>query len=182
MSENIRNLWRQVKKGNHEAWIRLVKRYSGLIISVAKRVGLSNVDAQDCAQHTWMALYRNRQSIREPDRLQAWLIITTKRQAIRMLKHELRFDDLSSSVESIESHIPADQELLRLETLDSIEYALEQLGPQCQTLLKALFLSPEKQSYQNIARMLNISPNSLGPLRSRCLNKMSKILKKMGYP
>lgn len=182
MSENINYLWQLVKEGNQEAWIRIVERFSGLIITVAKRVGLSNIDAQDCAQHTWMALYRNRQSIREPDKLQSWLVITTKRQAIRMLKNDRRFDCLSSDVNSIESQIPTDQELLRLEIHDSIEYALEQLGPQCQALLKALFLSPEKVSYQKIARLLNISPNSLGPLRSRCLNKMSKILKKMGYP
>lgn len=182
MYADIDTLWRQIKRGNHKAWNNLVSRYSGLIITVAKRVGLSIVDAQDCAQHTWMALYRNRNSIREPERLQAWLIITARRQAIRMLKHQHRFDEMTDDVESIESNIPTDYELLRLETIDSIEFALDQLGPQCQKLLRALFLSPEKLSYQEIAQQLKISSNSLGPLRSRCLNKLSKILKKMGYP
>ncbi len=182
MSEEIKKLWSQIKKGNHAAWIVLVNRYSGLIYTVARRIGLSNLDAEDCAQYTWTALFRNRHSIKDPVSLPAWLILTTKRQAVKMLKQKQRYEKFPSDLGDVGQGIPPDEELLKLELQDVIEHAIEQLGPKCQKLIYALFLSSKKKSYKDIARELDISLNNLGPSRSRCLKRLAEILKKMGYP
>jgi RNA polymerase sigma factor (sigma-70 family) len=181
LSAFIKNLWPAIKNGDQAAWSELVARYSGLVLTVAKKVGLTGTDAEDCAQHTWTALFHNRHSLKDPESLPSWLIITTKRHAIKILKKQQRDDRLIPEIHNPNNAIPPDEELLKLELQDIVEHALEQLDSKCQKLLLALFLSDERQSYQEIARQLNLSANTMGSLRSRCLKKLSEILKNLGY-
>jgi RNA polymerase sigma factor (sigma-70 family) len=181
LSDFILNLWPDIRKGDQAAWIQLVTRFSGLVLTVAMEVGLTSIEAEDCAQYTWTALFRNRDSLKNPESLPSWLILTTKRKAIRMLKKQRREVELLPNIENLGRTIPPDQELLRLELHDIIERAFEQLDSKCHKLLQALFLSEKKQSYQEIAGKLNISINTIGSLRSRCLKKLSDILKKFDY-
>jgi RNA polymerase sigma factor (sigma-70 family) len=181
LSAFIKNLWPKIQKADQDAWSELVTRYSGLVLTVAMRVGLTSIDAEDCAQHTWTALFRGRGSIKDPERLPAWLIMTTKRHAVKMLKKQQRYEKLPSDFENTEGEVPPDKELLQLELLDIIDHAFEQLDSKCQKLLLALFLSDKKYSYQEIARKLNLSINTMGSLRSRCLKKLSAILENLGY-
>lgn len=171
----MNKLWKKILAGDHQAWGDLVRRYSGLVYTVARRVGLSTLSAEDCAQQTWMALYQNRRNIRDPDRLPSWLIITTKRNAVRMLQTQSRALD-SNDVEESPVELP-DDELLRLERVDLLQNAMEQLDSRCKKLLTALFLSTEDISYREIARTLDINPNAMGPLRSKCLKRLRKLLK-----
>ncbi len=181
MSNRIDKLWDKVRNGDQNAWARLVNRYAGLVNTVAKRVGLSTFDAEDCAQHTWLALYRNRRVIRDPLRLPAWLILTTKRYAIRMLNRQHRQDSLSQHFEPETAQAPPDEELLRLECQDILQHAIDQLDERCRKLLLALFLSSENLSYREIAQALRVSPNTMGPLRSKCLKRLKKMLDKVEY-
>ncbi len=181
MNNQIDKLWDKVRKGDQDAWARLVNRYAGLVNTVARRVGLSTFDAEDCAQNTWLALYRNRGVIRDPSRLPAWLIMTTKRYAIRMLDRQYRQSTFSQHVEPESVGAPPDEELLRLESQDILNHAIGQLDERCQRLLHALFLSPDNPSYRKIAKTLQISPNAMGPLRSRCMKRLRKILDEMEY-
>ena len=174
-------IWEDVRNGGQEAWVKLVRRYAGLVNTVALRVGLSALDAEDCAQHTWVALYRNRKVIRDPSKLPSWLIQTTRRHAMRMLQRQSRFSNSPLNVELISDNTLPDEELIRLERLDILQYATRQLDGRCQRLLSALFMSPENLSYREIAKAIKISPNSMGPLRSRCLRRLKKILEEMGY-
>jgi len=171
----MNKLWKKVLAGNHQAWGNLVRRYSGLVYTVARRVGLSTLSAEDCAQQTWMALYQSRRSIRDPDRLPAWLIVTTKRNAVRMLQTQSRVLD-SYDLRHLPVELP-DDELSRLERADILQNAMERLDSRCKKLLTALFLSTEDLSYREIAKILNINPNAMGPLRSRCLKRLRKLLK-----
>ena len=181
MNSQIVKLWDKVRKDDQDAWVRLVNLYAGLVNTVARRVGLSTFDAEDCAQHTWMALYRNRRVIRDPLRLPAWLILTTKRYAIRMLNRQHRQSSLSQHLDPETVEAPPDKELLRLERQDILQHAIEQLDERCRRLLLALFLSSENLSYREIAQALKISPNAMGPLRSKCLKRLRRILDKIGY-
>jgi RNA polymerase sigma factor (sigma-70 family) len=128
-----------------------------------------------------MALYRNRSRIRDPLKIPAWLISTARRRAIWMLRQQSQQTGFPEVDEVMEMPALPDEELLRLERLDILQHAMEQLDERCQKLLMALFLSPETMSYNEIAETLKISPNAMGPLRSRCLKRLRKILDEMGY-
>jgi RNA polymerase sigma factor (sigma-70 family) len=152
-----------------------------LVLTVARRAGLAEFEAEDCAQHTWLALFRHRKAIKEVAALPAWLIQTTHREAVRISRSRAR-DALAGSVgpEAVEETLP-DDDLLRLERLAALEAALAQLDTRCATILRLMFLSNEDVTYRDIAERVGVSPNALGPLRLRCLKRLRKILKEMGF-
>jgi RNA polymerase sigma factor (sigma-70 family) len=138
-------------------------------------------DAEDCAQHTWLALYRRRKSIRDPQAIPAWLIRTTRRQALRMARRLGREVDLSLAPTSIDREPRSDEALARSEFRVAVEKALGELDPRCRELILYLFGSPKTPSYREIAASLGVQPNTLGPLRARCLERLKEILKKSGW-
>lgn len=168
-------------KSDPASWRLLVARFAGLVYTVAARVGLSENDAEDCAQQTWLTLYRHRSSIRDPQTLPAWLIKTTRRRAVRRLQRLARESAMAPELEPALDRPLPDEEVLALERQAILEAALQQLDPRCRTVLTALFFSPDGKSYGDIAQSLGLATNTLGPLRSRCLKKLQGILKKMGY-
>jgi len=181
VNSSIDELWARVGSGDHAAWSELISRYAALVYTVARRMGLPAFDADDCAQHTWLALYRNRNAIKDPMGLPAWLIMTTKRQALRMLRQQQRWKDCPLDIKLPDPVIPPDDELLLLELQDALEHAIEQLDTRCQKLITSLFLADEDVSYKDIARALRVSINAVGRMRSRCLRRLRKILVTMGY-
>jgi len=180
MIPDLRVLWSKVVAGDATAWEELVESYAVLVYTVAIRAGLSEADAEDCAQDVWLALYRKRNSIKDPKAIPAWLIKTTRRRAAEMARRTKRGSDTAESqlLGEIEA---ADTEAITAENRTILEQALKQLDPRCRMLLENLYLQGQSISYSWLARQLGLSPNSLGPLRSRCLAKLAKILEKMGF-
>ena len=183
MIPDLPKIWSRVVRGDAAAWRQLVEAYSGLVYTVARRVGLAAPDAEDCVQQTWLALYRYRKRIKDPEALPAWLIKTTHRRAVQTFR---RFDRRACRSQSavddrIDPTALPDEVICELESTAILEAAVGTLDDRCRKLITGLFLSPKPISYNEVARILGIKPNSLGPLRTRCLQKLKKILKKMGY-
>jgi RNA polymerase sigma factor (sigma-70 family) len=176
-----REIWQDILDGNSEAWGQLVNRYQALIYTVCIRCGLSLADAADCFQYTWLTLYQNRHKIKNPSRLSAWLVTTAKREALRLrrISDKERIDS-GQLIMSDTSPLP-DEELERLEFQAQLEVSLKELSPRCQRILYAFFFESEDKSYKDIAKMLNIPFNTLGPLRNRCLKRLKKILLKNDF-
>lgn len=174
-------LWQAVLEGDSQAWGTLVRRYQSLVYAVATRIGLSQVDAADCFQQTWLMLFNNRRKLADPSRLSAWLITTAKREAIR-LKFKLGADPGEIDDHDLVDQSPLpDEELIGLERQSQIETAIDQLDPRCRKLVEAFFFAEQEYSYEQIAESLGIAPNSLGPIRRRCLERLKRILEECGY-
>jgi RNA polymerase sigma factor (sigma-70 family) len=174
-------LWRDVLAGDSRAWNTLVTRYQSLVYAVATRSGLSQIDAADCFQQTWVLLYNHRTKLQDPSRLAAWLVTTAKREAIR-IKRRLGSDPGDDSVnEQADSAPLPDEELLQLEKQSHIEIAIAQLEPRCRKLVDAFFFADEDKTYEEIAKSLGIAANSLGPIRRRCLERLKIVLEESGY-
>lgn len=182
MNRTNRQLFDEVKLGQDWAWKVLVARYEKLVISVAKGCGLSTADAEDCAQLSWIALYRNLDSIRDPDHLGGWLTRTTRRNGTRIAKRlAIRVERLAGDGAAQPRLLPSDQEAARIEQQVHLEYAIGQLDDRCKRLIRELFYSPKGDSYREISDRLGISENSVGPTRYRCLEKLRRILKECGF-
>jgi RNA polymerase sigma factor (sigma-70 family) len=178
---SIEDLWTAILDGDLGAWRDLVERYARLVHSVGVRARLSEFDAEDCSQYAWMALYRHRKTIRDPVTIPAWLMRTARRQAIHILQRQARTREVDANAPSIEQAILPDEEMALLEQQSAIQFAMEKLNPRCRKLLSLLFLGSESKSYREVADMLGVAPNTLGPLRSRCLTRLKKILREMGF-
>src|SRR2546423_2044677 len=82
--------------GEPAAWDALVDRYARLVWAVARAFGLSDADAADVSQTTWLRLAEHLPRLREPDRIGAWLATTARREAMRALARTRREQPLDS--------------------------------------------------------------------------------------
>jgi RNA polymerase sigma factor (sigma-70 family) len=181
LTRDIRDIWDNVCRGDAEAWRTLVETFAGLVYGVARRAGLSVPDAEDCAQQTWLDLYRQRGTIKDPQSLPAWLIRTTHRRAVYIAKRMNYARQASESGPAAVSPVLPDEAVQQLEQQAILEHAMAQLDARCRHLLKALFLDGHDVSYRRLASVMGLKPNSVGSMRARCLKKLQRILKKMGF-
>lgn len=181
MTEDIEQIWEDVCHGDRLAWQRLVRLYSGLVYTVARRAGLDVADAEDCAQQTWLTLYQKRKGIKDPVALPAWLIRTTHRQAVAMSQNRSAAGSTELAEQQPDQAELPDAEIIRFERQALLATAIKKLEVKCRLLLSGLFLSEKKISYASLAKSLGVNPNSFGALRSRCLLKLKKIIGNMGY-
>jgi DNA-directed RNA polymerase specialized sigma24 family protein len=68
-----------------------------------------------------------------------------------------------------------------LEQQSQVRAAIECLGEPCRELLTLLFYADPRPAYSEIAQSLTLPEGSIGPTRSRCLEKLMKILEEMGF-
>jgi len=74
----------------------------------------------------------------------------------------------------------SEDDFLALESQTLVRAALALLDGPCQQLLTQLFYAEPRPSYTEIASMLALPEGSIGPTRARCLEKLMRILEKMG--
>lgn len=178
---DIEKLWTRVISGDHKAWQQVLRHYATLVYTVARRTGLSQPDAEDCAQHAWLTLYKKRRSIKDPEAIPAWLVRTTYREAVRVSRSLRKTSSLGDETGDGDSSPLPDEILHSLEFQVALSKAVELLDPRCRTLITELYLSGDEKKYKEIAALVGVKPNSLGPLRSRCLERLRKNLIKIGY-
>ncbi len=182
MPRTDKEIWQDILDGRETAWKNLVEKYKALIYTICLRAGLSMSDAADCFQHTWVSLYENRTRITDPSRLSAWLVTTTKREALRIRRRAAAMVDMEEDVQYADKAMLPDELLEGLERQSLLENALKEIDPRCQKLLAEFFFAPEEKSYEEIAAILGINPSSLGPIRRRCLERLKNKLIESGFP
>lgn len=175
------------RRGDQLAWEKLVRRYQRLIYAIPRRAGLSDDEASEIFQDVFTTLFEKLNDIEEPDRLQAWLVTTTRRRSLRTLSQRPRRasldDDETDSAQEVqalrdESPLP-DEQLLTLEEQHQIRTAVSQLDDRCKTLVELLFYQLEPPSYAEVAEVLGVPEGSIGPTRARCLAKLLRLLTKV---
>ena len=173
-------------QGDVAAWEALLSRYQRLIYSIPIRMGLSPNDAADIFQSVSLKLLRSLATLRDHERISAWLTVTTRREcwqlaALRRREQVIvpldREDNRDQPGEVVSAEPSADEQLLRLEQQQILRDAVAMLPEPCRQLITMLFYSGGKLSYVEIARQLNIPRPSLGPMRARCLVRLRKLLK-----
>jgi RNA polymerase sigma factor (sigma-70 family) len=74
------------RDGDVEAWNKLVERYAPLVWSVCRTYRLSGSDAEDVGQSVWLRLVEQLPKIRVPAALPGWILTTTRRECLRVLR------------------------------------------------------------------------------------------------
>lgn len=162
--------------GETAAWDEIIGRYERLVIHTAMRVGLNHSDAADAAQLTWLRLWEHGHQIREPDRLAAWLVSTTRREAIRLATASSRYllcADPSAErggwfMAAVRDVYPVEQEYDW-----AIEQALRRLSDRYRTLLR-LLSSDLQLTYSEVADLMGLPIGSIGPMRMRAIRMLER--------
>ena len=167
----------RAKNRDKQAWDELVERYAPLIWSICRRHQLGGADADDVGQNVWLQLVTHLETLRDPAALPGWLVTTTRRECGRALRtapgsHAAGY---TPEVESIadEQAETADQELLVAERHAALREAFGDLSPFSQQLVALLAQDPPVP-YAEISARLGIPVGSIGPSRSRSLNRLRR--------
>lgn len=176
----VPSLVRAAAAGDTRAWEQLVDRFAGLVWSICRTHRLTDDDAADVVQLTWLRLLENLDRIRDPQRLAGWLATTCRRECLALLRRS------RSSVNLEEEHMdrllgggsPADEPLLAAEQYAALWQAFQQLSKWCQRVLGELVVDVDDgpPSYRLVAAKLQVPVGSLGPTRARCLGQLRKLL------
>jgi RNA polymerase sigma factor (sigma-70 family) len=172
-------------RGDGAAWAALVHRYQRLVYAIVDRMGLDEHGAADVFQTVFARLVQHLPRIADPSRLQAWIVTTTKREALLQRKLGLRnvsmtppddvHDEAVAEWDLADESPIAEEALDELQQLNQLRVALERLDQRCRDLLLLLFREDDdKVSYEDVARRLSTSVGSIGPTRSRCLDKLRR--------
>jgi len=170
-----------------QAWEALVRRYQRLIASVTFKFGLSKEDALDVFQLVYMALFKQLSSLKQQERLSSWLMTVTVRECWKLRKNQSMTDPLDEAeweqiADGKGPTSPAGRETVRaLERQHMVRHAIQLLPDDCQKLIEQLFYQEVPASYAEISHRLAIPTSSIGPTRGRCLAKLKKNLRKLGF-
>jgi len=161
--------------GDQRAWDAIVERFAPLVWSICRRYRLSGADADDAGQAVWLQLVDQIGRIRDPAALPGWLATTTRRECSRLVRASQRAQPagyvLDVAAIPDERAAAADDELLASERHAALRQALAHLPASCQDLLSLLAADPPLP-YAQISAELGIPVGSIGPSRSRCLDKL----------
>ena len=173
----VDELLESAANGHAWAWESLVDRFAALVWSVCRQYRLSKDDAADVSQTVWLRLVEQLGNIREPAAVGSWLITTARREALRVLREERRQTpvdvtgqyDMADDVE----RTATDVRLLRAERDLALRLALTELPEPCRTLLTML-VGEDRRPYAEIGQALGMPIGSIGPTRSRCLDRVRR--------
>jgi RNA polymerase sigma factor (sigma-70 family) len=159
---------------DEEAWNELVRRFAGLVAFVIRHYRLSAADTQDVSQLVWLRLVEHLGQIREPQALPGWLATTTRHECERHLRMNARnvpVDPHTMRQVDGDAGPSTDELLLAAERRQVLLDGLGELAPQHRDLLTMLTADPP-YAYAEISRLLGIPIGSIGPTRSRVLDKL----------
>jgi len=175
---SVADLLARADAGDQDAWNALVDRYTNLLWSVARAHRLSDANAGDVVQTTWLRLVENLGRIQDPERLPGWLVTTTRRECLRILSRAGRevlggTDDAALDV--VDERAPGlDTRLLTQERDAALWRCFEALSERCQRLLRVL-MAAEAPAYAEVSAALGMPIGSIGPTRMRCLDRLRQL-------
>jgi RNA polymerase sigma factor (sigma-70 family) len=179
------------RTGRPAAWEQLVLRFERLIFTVPRRAGLGPDEAADVFQTVFMRLHEHLDSLTQPERVQAWLVTTARRETLRMLHERRRTVPLALparhggdeeggvEIEAVDPEPLPEQLLDDLQQRHRARVALSGLGEPCRGLLGLLYGPGEAPPYATIAAELGMPIGSIGPTRARCLAKLRELMETM---
>lgn len=161
--------------GAEAAWAALFTRYSRLIYKIPLSFGFPLLDAEELFQEIALEIVERLADLREPERLHPWIVTIARRVCIRRFRSAPKYATVDFQLLENEFERDADSLedlLIRLEEYNLLRKALAELEPRCRALLSELFLKEQPLSHNAVADLLQMPLGSIGPTRTRCLDKL----------
>lgn len=170
--------------GDAEAWNAITDRFTNLLWSVARSFRLSQDDAADVVQNTWLRLLENLDRIHQPEALPGWLATTARREALAVLRRRgrdvlVRDEDLGDGVVDPQA-TALDAALLEDERDVHLWSCFVRLSERCQQLLRVL-MAVDRPAYVEVAAAFDMPVGSIGPTRMRCLTRLRAFVGEADY-
>lgn len=164
------------------AWEELVDAYGGLVLSVARSMGLREADCEEVFQETWTSLFEQIHALRRPSGLIKWITSTARRQSSFIVARRRRH----AAADALETDSPdpgpePEQEVAELEEAHIVRDIALAMAEPCRTLLAALFFARKTPSYAALGRRIGRPKDSIGRTRQLCLAELAGRLERRGF-
>ncbi|TQL66354.1 RNA polymerase sigma factor (sigma-70 family) [Nocardioides albertanoniae] len=163
--------------GDSAALDELVATMTPVLWQIARSYRLTQEQAEDVVQTTWLSFVRKHSSILDTAAVGAWLTLTTRREAWRVAKRSGR--DVPVDDEALESRVPtqrsAESLVVEGDRNSRVWAAVESLPERCRRLLRVVAFD-HRPDYSGLAEELGMPIGSIGPTRGRCLGKLRDAL------
>lgn len=136
----------------------------------------AGLDAADLEQSVWVRLLSERRAGEPAARLTA-AVRAEVRAALHRARREVLYDPTAEAAPAPGGRVDSgvEQAVLAAESRRELRAAIRRLPGRCPRLISAL-LSGHDPTYREIAGKLGMSQGSLGPVRSRCLGCLRRML------
>jgi RNA polymerase sigma factor (sigma-70 family) len=130
-----------------------------------------------------MELLARLPELREPRALPAWLMQVTHHQCYRWKRRQrcVISSDSETGIPEPETPPIAETLIRQLQEEQILREAISSLAPQCQKLVAALFFESPARPYAEIAAELGLAVGSVGFTRQKCIERLRRNLRKMGF-
>jgi RNA polymerase sigma factor (sigma-70 family) len=154
----------QVRLGRTDAFQALVLRHQHLVCAITfSRLGDRSL-SEDVAQETFLAAWRARDEVREPERLRAWLCSTARNLAIKA-RHRLGRTTSLPAGELVDEHVDLEDGLAARESEALVWRALEAVPAAYREPLVLYYR--EGRSASQVAELLGLTVNTVEQRLSR---------------
>jgi RNA polymerase sigma factor (sigma-70 family) len=170
---SLHELVHAARAGDERAWAMLVRRLEPTMRRIVRRYRLSAAQTDDVIQTAWLRLFTQIGSIRAPEMVGAWLGVTVRREAFRVLQGRVR--EYVTDIPPVDEIADADgpeTALLRAARRDVLARAIATL-PARHRLLMDVMLSEPGLDYREVSARTGIPKGSIGPIRGRCLARLA---------
>ena len=167
--------------GDQAAWNEIVGRFGRRVWATCHAYRLSQADAADVFQQTWLRVLENLDSLRDPARLGAWIGTTCRNEALvalRRAKRAMPVGQLWQLDRPTGPEEDPERPFLIADRDAELWGAFRRLSLRCQQVLRILVGEAEdgRPSYEHAAVTLDMPIGSLGPTRGRCLTYLRQFL------
>lgn len=167
----------EYRDGDRQALHTLVDAVTPVLWHVARSCGLSQQNAEDTVQTTWLRLVEHASSIDSPQAVLGWLCTTTKREAWRVQRIARTVDPIDTTDLEPDDDTPNDPAhvaAMNDEARRLWRHFLT-LTPRCQQLLRVVSMGGAPD-YASLAAAMGVPIGSIGPTRGRCLAALRRAL------
>lgn len=172
-------------QGREQAWSALIEKYKNLIYSIPIKYHATPEDAADIFQAVCLELFSELSRLRNADSLSVWIVTVATHKAFHWKRRQQRQSEREMrdwEEARLEDALPVSPVVLEeLEQEQKVREAVAQLPSRCRELIQLLFYEHPPVPYQAVAKQLGLATGSLGFIRGRCLNRLQKVLEKMGF-
>jgi RNA polymerase sigma factor (sigma-70 family) len=174
VAHELADLVHRARIGDEQAWEALVAKFTPALRATARSYRLNVSDVEDAVQTTWAAAVRHIERIREPEAIGGWLMVTVRREAIRMLGARQREIPVAELPDLTPAETPAPaSRLLETERRQALHNAVGSLPGHQRALLEVLFTHPDL-TYDELSKRLGLPVGSIGPTRQRALARLRR--------
>ena len=168
-------LFRIAVAGDPAAWAKLVRRFEPAVAAMITSYRLQEADALDAAQRTWLRMLENHQQIREPEALGGWLKTTARRECLRILAEQRRFEPVPENVEYPDTGVDVERSVVAADQAKHLRGLLAALPVRSFALISSLF-QDNPPGYAQLSATTGIPVGSIGPTRARALRKLRQMV------